>query len=276
MKLKLIRGLLHQIGLSKDALMSFGLRSLRSGAAGQALVNIMEGTEGVPEAHFYEALARALGHGDFTATTLTAYIGPLANLLYDNGAVCHGEEEGAVGGKPDHQARVARLAEYFPFTARGEVTDTDLAVRARNGAVCPPRLPPSLVEDVDPLVVAANCRKLAVEEELSRLSWRECILENAQKSGVVPPCLVVEGGKGKELTKRADAVEDERYDVRGIHTALRRKAIRHARSAQRGVIKREAQGEGDYLLLRFCPDLLIQAALIMKNYHLEKAANGMS
>ena len=77
----------------------FGMRSLRSGAAGQASVNLAMQSGGIPQSEHYQAIARCLGHSSLTRVTLQSYIGPLGNLILDNSAVLFGEEEGATGGK---------------------------------------------------------------------------------------------------------------------------------------------------------------------------------
>ena len=135
MKTRQLHDLLHQHGISKEEVRKYGLRSLRSGAAGQALIILTSQSGGVSKSFHYEALARALGHTSLTRVTLESYIGPLGNLLFDNSAVIFGEEEGAVGGKPDLEARIARLPQYAPFVDRGEVTIAEREKKAEERAI---------------------------------------------------------------------------------------------------------------------------------------------
>ena len=134
MKSRQLQDLLHQLGMSEDAVSKFGMRSFRSGAAGQALVNLTSQSGGVPKAYHYQSLARALGHTNLTRVTMESYIGPLGYLLFDNSAVLFGEEEGVVGGNPDYEARIARLPQYFPFVARGALSNEEMAEKAQERA----------------------------------------------------------------------------------------------------------------------------------------------
>lgn len=257
------------MGLSEDAVKKFSLRSLRSGAAGQALLNLMEQSGGVPQAHHYEAIARALGHTSLTRVTLGSYIGPLGNLLYDNSAVVFGEEEGAVGGKADLEARVARLPQYLPFVVRDVVTDEGREeIVKRSESVVPhlPKLPPgiAMIVDADPAVVAAHGAMVAVDDECRRVGWRERLRSKAGVEELVPQCLVDVGRECGDSEVAIEVLFGKLDEVTKTHTRVRANAV--ARVQTEIDTSRVAHAE-DILLLRSSPDLINCIANVLQKFN---------
>ena len=259
--------------MSTAAVKKFGLRSLRSGAADQALLNLMSQTSGVPQAHHYQAIARALGHTSLTRVTLGSYIGPLGNLILDNSAVVFGEEEGVVGGKPDLEARVARLPQYVPFIARGVYTDAERAKREQCAVNHLPKLPPSvsMAVDVDPAVVSANRVRLDVDDEHRRAAWRVRLLSNARVAEMVPPSLLEEGREGGDPEVRSNALLAQLEEVTATHTRVCAGTVR--RVAKNTAISKAAHDEG-ILLLRSFPEVLNKVVNLLQTFHSEREMYG--
>lgn len=98
--------------MTKKAAAGYGLRSLRSGAAAQAISNLGNQGKGVATQCHYDAVARCLGHVKLTNVIVEAYIGPLNSVLVDTGAVVHMEDEGAAGGVADVESRISLVPNY--------------------------------------------------------------------------------------------------------------------------------------------------------------------
>lgn len=290
MKVRQLQDLLHQIGLSKEEVTNFGLRSFRSGGAGQAIVNLTSQCGGVPKSFHYQAIARMLGHSSLTRVTLESYTGPLGNLIFDNSAVIFEEEEGAVGGDPDLEARMARLPQYMKF-APGTVSKEERAKKSEERAIAHlPKLPPGLAVLVEahPAVVAAHKARAGVEDACGRAAWREQLIFDASKGDAskgeasggdnMPPglCAVLPEKEGRGVGDSVSATDElfaKLEVVNKNHTNIRRKSL--LRIASNSEAKRDAHAPG-LLALRFSPDILLKTVNILQEYHQERESFGMS
>ena len=275
LKTRLLHGLLHQLGMSEKSVKKFGMRSARSGAAGQALLNLTLQSGGVPQAHYYESIARLLGHTSLTRVTMGSYIGPLGNLLFDNSAVVFGEEEGAVGGKADLEARVARLPQYLPFGPRAVVSDVERAKsaeRAKSVVAYLPKLPPSIamVVDVEPAVVSASRAREDVGEELRRVARRQRLLSNAGAPESVPPIMSEGGREAGDSEVCINNLIAKMDQVTAYHTRVRRDAVRQVASNLASSGKALEKG----ILLRTSPDTLNKILNLLKKFHSERGTFG--
>ena len=253
-----------------------GLRSLKSGAAGRALLNLMEQSGGVPQAHHYELIARALGHTSLTRTTLGAYIGPLGNLIYDNRAVVFGEEEGAVGGEADLGARIARLPQYLPFAERCVLTNEEREKSAKRAKSAVPHLPKlplgiAMIVDADRAVVAANLARVAVDDECRRVGAKERLCQIGGRKNLVPQCLSDVGREGGDTEAAINALFEKLDEVTTTHTRVRADAVARVR---REVDACRAAHAEDTLLLRSSPDLIKNITNVLQEFHRERELHG--
>ena len=146
-------------------------------------MNMTSKTGVVAQTCFFQAIARMLGHCSLTKVTMKTYIDRIGSLIHDNSAVLFGEEEGAVGGYANCEARVERLLEYRLLN---EGTDV---VKYERVPVGPPRLPPSLSRAVasDTAVLVASREMADISGDCRRASKRKRLVG---KGGVnVPPGL---------------------------------------------------------------------------------------
>ena len=146
-------------------------------------MNMISKTGGVAQSCFYQSIARMLGHCSLTKVTIKAYIDRLGSLIHDSSAVLFGEEEGAVGGYANCEARVERLIEYRLLKER---TDVEKYERVPVG---PPRLPPSLSRAVasDPAVWVASREMTAISGDCRRASKKKRLVGTGGVN--VPPGL---------------------------------------------------------------------------------------
>ena len=241
-------------------------------------MNMTSRSGGVAQTCFYQFIARCLGHCSLTKVTLTAYIDRIGGLIHDNSAVLFGEEEGAVGGLANCEARVERLIEYRMLqetdTGGGE-GDRDVEKYERV-TVGPPKLAPSLSRAVasDPAVEGASREVADIFGECSRASKKRRLVGNGGVN--VPPGL---GGPWKnadveELTfdhaaSYARLGVAAKGNERARKSALRRATLELEVGVQtKGEGDVEGEGEGAFhLILNSFPDLLKKAVNILKDYH---------
>lgn len=272
LKTRQLHALLHQVGVSEIEVKKFGLRSLRSGAAGQALLNLMLQSGGVPQAQHYEAIARALGHTSLSRVTLGSYIGPLGNLLYDNNAVVFGEEEGAVGGIAPLEDRVSRLPQYRVFASREVLTHDERETSAKRAKSLVPHLPKmspgiAMVVDADPEVVAANRARAVLVDEVSRLAGKERLLSIAGAKELAPQCFAGVGREGGDANIQLDHLFIQLEALNKTHSLVRAKLVARA---QREILTSRVAHVEDVLLLRSSLDLINNIANELQKFHSER------
>ena len=231
---------------------------------------------GVPQAHHYEAIARALGHTSLSRVTLGSYIGPLGNLLYDNNAVVFGEEEGAVGGIAPLEDRVARLPQYRVFASREVLTQDEReksAKRAKSSVPHLPKLSPgiAMVVDADPEVVAANRAWAALNDEVSRLAWSERLRSNAGPKELVPQCLEGVGREGGDAKLQLDRLYLQVDKLKETHSLVRAKVVGRV---QREILTNRVAHVEDVLLLRCSPDLINNITNELQQFHNDRELLG--
>lgn len=256
-----LHALLRQCGLTEEEAKAFGLRSFRSGAAGQASINLASRKGGVPTTSFLEAIARMLGHVSLSRVTLDAYIGLLAKLIFDNGAVLHLEEEGIVGSHVDFEARIASIPVYAKIAKSRMMEAGEREKEAESRAVQHhPNLPPAIeaLVDADP-VVAASQKVMAVEVAECRRAWsRERQIKAAGGTKDAPLGLFAE-------SHRRD--RDLLYASIGrsidVHNIVRQKALR--RIMREAVAKMDPNAQG-FPALKFSPHLLFSSVNILHAY----------
>ena len=207
---------------------------------------------------------------------MSAYIGPLSTLLFDNSAIVFGEEEGAVGGIADLEARVGRLPQYLPCAAREVVTDVERAKsakRAQSVVAQRPKLPPSIAMavDVDPAVVAASRDRVDVSEECRRVARRMRLISNAGVPHLVPPILCEGGREGEDLHVRLNYLMDKLDEVTATHTCVRKDAVRKV--VRNLTSSREAQ-EGGEISSRIPSDMLNTIVEVLLKYKSERVLSG--
>ena len=240
----------------------FGLRSLRSGAAGQALVNLMSQDGGVPQSHHYQSTACCLGHSSLTRVTIQTYIGPLGNLLLDDSAVLFGEEEeGVVGGHADVEVRVARLPEYKKFMAQEGAVNMD---RGEDAPPLPWELPCKLrqeissMADAEPDVVAA--KRIALD---ASAAWRSAWLSERPLPNPTPGMCY--DGEIEECFKHMKTAIKSHSRVRSNAVLLARK---------RSPASRKLKKLEGHLVLRLYSDMCSKTLHLLRDYHEKRETAG--
>lgn len=268
-KLGQLRALIFQIGYTKSGTLDFGLRSLRSGGAGQTLIMILSGQGGIPRTSFLQAIARMLGHVTMTIETLQSYIGPLAKQIIENGRVVLGVGEGAGDARVDYEARIASLVEYVKFANVRLMNAAELATEAETRATRTfPPLPPgiSALVDLDTAVMSSLKVRDREVQVLRRMLRRDVMIEKADGAQNVPSLLCVEGGR---IDK--EGVKEDICCFNEAHTLVRGKTVDRIRREMVLALGPEAQG---VKVLRFSPDLLRDAPGFLHWYEAKREASG--
>lgn len=210
----------------------------------------------------YDIISRCLGHTDMSRTSAEAYMGPLANAVFDNSKVVFGE-----GGGMTVDERIARLPEYCKFKVGSG--PRELA----QGEVSRPKLPPATVRVVDahPDVVTAKKSRDEATARLRRLeAWdwlegRERVVAGKTPGlAVVVDVAVVGGTEGEDPVDVALAAQ--RVAAANL-TNTRMNAVQRERTASVNRFKLRNTGPS---VLTFCPDLLVKASNLLEQYFEER------
>ena len=218
----------------------------------------MRQSDGVPQSHHYQAIARCLGHTSLTRVTMQSYIGPLGNLLSDNSAVLFGEEEGDIGGRADVEARVARLPEYKKFVVKEGVGN--VVRRKDDGPKKSSKLPPEIsrMVDADPVVAAA--KRVMVD---STANWRRALSREFHSLNPTT---------GMSYEEEIRDCQSAMQAATKTHTRVRCKVVRAV--VKNSNTSRKMKKVGAILALKLCPDIFSKTLHLLREYHEERESAG--
>lgn len=199
---------------------------MRSGAAGETIANLGNQGKGVATRCHYDAMARCLGHREMTSVTVDAYIGPLASLLVDTGAVLCMEGEGAAGGVADVEEKISMIPIYSKIVVGEGERELTKAEKA------PRKLLPGVAMEVGKCSEVIDTEKAKTMEACKLWCVETCVAleDNLAKTEGREPAYTMECGfteatvGGIEDGGWSDAHASWR-SVSNVHKEARKKAV---------------------------------------------------
>lgn len=178
-----------------------------------------------------------VGHTFMTSATLEAYIGLLANVIFDNGAIIHCEDEGALGGNPNFEARTALHPAYLKFAPPRMVVAKEREKRAKKRVIQYfPNTPPGFAAlfELDLAVYASHKVRSATVDVCWRAMMRQRIIDlvavQVAEVALAPP------GLWAELGRKDDVEVNAMIGVaKSEHTQIRRT---RSRESERGWLRK--------------------------------------